>query len=199
MIRAVFFDAGGVLMNVNKFEVPETARKLGVNEKRFMKIADKYTDACDSGKMSDAEFLGKFSDEFGIERKTFRKKWLKIYEGWAERIPAVYKITFALKRAGYKVGVVSNTKKMFTPFNNRKKIYNDFSPVVLSYRVRLLKPDKKIFALACRRARVRQSEAVFIDDRIVNIKGGRTFGMKAILYKNPAQLKKDLRGLKLNF
>ena len=199
MIRAIFFDAGGVLISIADFEDERAAESLHVNKREFDIIAAKFSDPCEEAKISDNEFLGKFSRAFKLDFSFVKKVWLKEYVKRLKLNRDVYKIAFALKKRGYKIGVISNTKKMYTTINNREKVYSGFSPVVLSYKAKMIKPNKKIYALACRRAHVRPSEAVFVDDRIVNVKGGRAFGMKAILYKNPAQLKKDLRGLGLNF
>ncbi len=197
MIRAIFFDAGGVLITVDGFETASLARKLGLNPKKFLQLLEKYHDPCESGKISDDFFLGKISEAFAVGKKQLKEKWLKIYCQSARRREPVYKIAFALKKCGCKIGIISNTKKMYTPFNNKRKVYAGFRPIILSYKVGVVKPHKKIYSLACKRAKVKPAEAVFIDDRIINVKGARAFGMKAIHYRNVRQLKRQLKELGL--
>lgn len=199
MIRAIFFDVGGVLISIAGFEDENAAEAFHVNRREFDIIATKFSDPCEEAKISDNEFLRKFSAAFGLDFKFVKKVWLKEYLKRLKLNKDVYKIAYSLKKKGYKIGVISNTKKMYTTINNNKKVYSGFSPVVLSYKAKIIKPNKKIYALACRLAKVKPAETIFIDDRIVNVKGARAFGMKAILYKNPTQLKKDLRALGLKF
>ena len=199
MIHAVFFDAGGVLVSIADFEDDYAAEALKVNRREFDKIAAKYSDACESAKISDNEFLKKFCRAFNLDSKFVKSVWLKEYWKILKLNKAVYRIAFSLKRRGYRIGVLSNTKKMYTNLNKKKNVYFGFSPVVLSYKVKLVKPGKKIYAAACRLAKVKPSEALFIDDRIANVKGAQKFGMRAIHYKNPSQLKIELRKLNIKF
>lgn len=199
MIKAIFFDAGGVLVSIADFEDEHAAEALHVNRRKFDIIAARFSDPCEEAKISDNEFLRKFSEEFNLDLATVKKIWMKTYEKELKINKAVYRLAFALKKKGYKIGVISNTKKMYTLINNKKKVYSGFSPVVLSYKVRIIKPNERIYALACRRANVRPAEAVLIDDRIKNVKGAQAFGMKAIHYKNPIQLKRELRWLGVKF
>ncbi len=191
MIRAVFFDVGGVLASGN-FESERASKAFHVNNRKLGIIISKFGGPCEEAKISDNEFLLKVSEGFSLDFSDVRKIWPKTYEENLKINKDVYRIVFALKKRWYKIGIISNVKKMYAAINNKKKIYFGFWPVVLSYKVGIIKPNKRIYALACRRANVKPNEAVFIDDRIKNVKGAQAFGMRAILYKNPQQLKREL-------
>jgi putative hydrolase of the HAD superfamily len=70
-----------------------------------------------------------------------------------------------------------------------------FDLFVSSCYVGMRKPDEKIYGLALDLIQKAPDECCFIDDRPVNIEGAAKVGMRAILMRDPAQLKKDLQAL----
>jgi FMN phosphatase YigB (HAD superfamily) len=61
-----------------------------------------------------------------------------------------------------------------------------------SAEVRLIKPDPLIYEHCLRGLDVAPSEALFIDDRQVNIEAARNMGIHGIQFKSMAQLKMEL-------
>ena len=68
-----------------------------------------------------------------------------------------------------------------------------FDDYVLSYEVKALKPDPRIYREAMKRAAVPPASCVFIDDLEENISGAAALGLKAILYSADTDLEKALR------
>jgi FMN phosphatase YigB (HAD superfamily) len=58
--------------------------------------------------------------------------------------------------------------------------------------VRLIKPDPLIYEHCLRGLDVAPSEALFIDDRLVNIESARKIGIHGIQFKSTAQLRIEL-------
>ena len=56
----------------------------------------------------------------------------------------------------------------------------------------LLKPDAAIYYLALDRFRLRPDEALFVDDRQINVTGAELVGMKAHLFTGAADLRARL-------
>ncbi len=199
MIKIIFFDIGGVLFKVGDFENDFIPQRFGFNRKEFSNHFGKYSDMCESGKISDNEYFRMTSKKFGVSPKKLKKEWLELYTRKNRQNKAVFKIAHQLKASGYKLGIISNTKRIYSTLRKKIGDLSIFNPKITSYKAKIMKPDKRIFALACRLAKVKPAEAVFIDDRIVNVRGSRASGMKAIHYRNPAQLKKYLRKLGMKF
>jgi FMN phosphatase YigB (HAD superfamily) len=61
-----------------------------------------------------------------------------------------------------------------------------------SAEVRLIKPDPLIYEHCLRGLGVAPSEALFIDDRLVNIEAARNMGIHGIQFKSTAQLRIEL-------
>ncbi len=57
------------------------------------------------------------------------------------------------------------------------------------------KPDEAIFRFALQLTQLAPDEALFIDDRALNLECAVRIGMRTLHYQNPAQLQEELRGL----
>ena len=96
----------------------------------------------------------------------------------------------------YKLGILSN---IFTDWLTREFLTADeqalFDDILLSYEVKLIKPDHRIFVLAYERLGVEPHEAVMIDDRPDFVEAARSTGMHGITFTDVASLKADLTAL----
>lgn len=70
-----------------------------------------------------------------------------------------------------------------------------FDDYVLSYEVRALKPDPKIYQEALKKAGAPPASCVFIDDIEENVRAAAVPGLKTVLYKPDTDLEKELRAL----
>lgn len=105
-----------------------------------------------------------------------------------EAVPQAEETLVAIKKKGFKVGIITNTT-ISTEKDVRKVLqqlglenYIDF--VVTSVDAGCEKPDGRIFSMALRSAGVKASDAVMVGDRVAkDIVGGNRIGMKTILFK----------------
>jgi HAD superfamily hydrolase (TIGR01509 family) len=102
------------------------------------------------------------------------------------------------KAAGYKVLLLSNTDPERFAFVRRhfpEILF--FDGYVLSYELKLLKPDPAIYLAAARLAGTDPAECVFIDDMEENVKGAVDAGLNGVLYRPETDLAAELRKLGL--
>ena len=66
---------------------------------------------------------------------------------------------------------------------------------ILSYRDKIIKPDRAIYELITKRYDLIPGECVFIDDTEKNIIAAREFGMNGIVFKTYEQVEDELRAL----
>lgn len=95
----------------------------------------------------------------------------------------------------YKIGLLSNAAsdalpQLFTPEQRQL-----FDATVLSYHVKVAKPDPRAYQAIADKLEVTPSECIFIDDSEYFCTAAREQGMKAILYKDFAQCKTELSRL----
>ena len=68
--------------------------------------------------------------------------------------------------------------------------FSYFSRVFLSFDIGYLKPDKRAYLAVLRE--LGAPEAVFIDDRNVNVDAAVSAGMNGVVYDSPSQLNSEL-------
>ena len=69
-----------------------------------------------------------------------------------------------LKKSGFKIGLISNADAFDDMFWDESPLKQYFDDVIFSYRVRLLKPDRRIYKLSLKNLGVMAKEAVFVGD-----------------------------------
>jgi 2-haloacid dehalogenase len=72
-----------------------------------------------------------------------------------------------------------------------------FRGILVSGEVQVIKPDPRIFALLIERFAIEPQRAVYIDDVEANVAAARPFGIHAIHFTTPANLRQELAGLGL--
>jgi HAD superfamily hydrolase (TIGR01509 family) len=112
--------------------------------------------------------------------------------------PAAIEVLGRAKAAGYRLLLLSNTDPERFGFVRRRfpevRIFDGF---VLSYELKLLKPDPAIYLAAARMAGSEPGECVFIDDMEENVKGAVAAGLAGIVYRPETDLEEELRKLGL--
>lgn len=110
-----------------------------------------------------------------------------IYAEWAlchhftlyEEVPEVLR---ALHREGYKIGLISNTQRSLTAFEQHFALEGLFSVAISSFDHGYMKPHPSIFTEALRRAETEAEDAVMVGDSVAHdIEGARRLGIRGVL------------------
>lgn len=193
MIKAVFFDVGGVLIEDNSigilrrqariFGIPFQMLKTAMRADRILLM---------KGLISRREYLRRMSRNFKLSELTVRdiRPSLRPQRYFREN----WRVAARLRKNGYVVGIISNAMRPL-PFQKKSRLTRYFRPVVLSWRVKSVKPERRIFEIARRRAGVKFSEMAFVDDKTRNVRAANALGIKAFVCKNPVNLKRKLQTL----
>ncbi len=75
--------------------------------------------------------------------------------------------------------------------------FRRFAGVVVSGRVRLLKPDPAIYRLLLESHGLDPAACLFIDNSLANVEGARAVGMHAAHFESPDQVERTLMELAL--
>lgn len=100
-----------------------------------------------------------------------------------------------LKSNGFKIGLISNIISPVRDIIKRFGYYDVFDEVIFSCEVGLLKPQKEIYELALHRMDTIAQEAIFIDDKQLNLDTANTMGFTALLAKTPEQIINEVNKL----
>jgi HAD superfamily hydrolase (TIGR01509 family) len=106
-----------------------------------------------------------------------------------------------LQRAGYRLGVLSNTCEIhWLHCYRRFRFLRDcFQQYALSYQLHTLKPDAEIYQGAAQLAGVAPAEMFFVDDLAKHVTGAKAAGVDAVQYASAEALAIALRGRGLRF
>ena len=194
-VKAVVFDVGNVLYGWD----PDSflVRQLADDEARLRLIeeADLYGwhESLDGGRPY-AEAAAELSEKF--------PEYARVIAAWGERfgetitdpVPGMQELVAELDEAGIPLFAITNFSADFWPpfFEKEKAFFSRFREIVVSGEVKLLKPDAAIYYLALDRFRLRPDEALFVDDRQINVAGAELVGMKGHLFTGADELRTRL-------
>ncbi|MFQ6010007.1 MAG: HAD family hydrolase [Candidatus Aenigmatarchaeota archaeon] len=193
MIRAIAFDMGSVYVYApSMLFYKEAAKYFGISAKEMKKAFHEQRDDFQKGKIKESKFWEQFADGYGkkADMKVIRKAWKRMTDKM--RVDPSMEVVVRKLKKKYTVGVISNTVEYHYNFIKRKGWYKPFKPVICSCKVGYRKPEKKIYKLFLQKAKVKASETVFVDDKKECVDGARRVGMKAILFENAQQLRREL-------
>lgn len=92
----------------------------------------------------------------------------------------------------YRLILLSNTNAIhFEVIEKNYPLLRHFEHLVLSHRVRAVKPEPAIYREAVRLAECKPEECLFIDDMQENVDGAAREGLAAIRFESFAQLERD--------
>jgi HAD superfamily hydrolase (TIGR01509 family) len=182
MIKAIIFDHFGVLVDsvydTLYADLPDRDRQL----------ARSIGAAADRGEITNAERDEQIMPFLGNSRVK-----IDAARGRARRNEELLSLILEL-RHDYKIGMLSNAAsglvESFFSADDMKKYFDD---IVLSYKVRLTKPDQEIYLLAIDRIGVAPHECIFVDDDWRNVMAAEAVGMHGIVYRDFAQFRIDLQ------
>jgi 2-haloacid dehalogenase len=195
-IRSVVFDVGNVLYGWD----PDgfLVRQIADDEARLRFIDDVdlygWHETLDGGRGFE-EAAAELSEKFPA--------YADLISAWGERfgetitdpVPGTHAIVVELDERGVPLFAITNFSADFwRPFHEREKaFFSRFQDIVVSGEEKLLKPDPAIYYLALDRFGLKPQQALFIDDRQVNVEGARAVGMQAHLFTTAEELRERLQ------
>ena len=197
MIKGIIFDIGGVLVDVKiKSFLEHFVKKSGLSKEQLysMIVMGKEWELFEKGLISEEQLKKRIEKDHGIDPKLMDD----MADDWRCTLKPINEtIEIARKLKGrYKLFALSNVDevtamKCFQGFS----FYKHFDEVVLSWKVHMRKPEREIYEYVLKRMGLMPEEVVFIDNYPVNLPTAKKMGIHTILYKNPEQLKRDLKKL----
>ena len=84
-----------------------------------------------------------------------------------------------LKRAGYRLFVLSNMSREFIDYLHKQEVYANFEGDVVSCEVGVVKPMPQIYDMLLEKFSLNAAETIFIDDRRENVEAAEAKGIMA--------------------
>ncbi len=202
MIRTIICDLGKVVLWFdNGIFLNRLAARGGIDPAAARAAAHENLDLVrrfDGGTMMPREFYETVSRAVGVLIP--EDDFFLIYNDIFWPNSPVVELLKKVKAAGYRMVLLSNTDPVrFGFIRTRFPEVGIFDEFVLSYEVKLLKPDPAIYLEAARRGRAEPAECVFIDDLAENVAGAAAAGLRAIHYTPETDLGAELRKAGVTF
>lgn len=198
--NAAVFDFGGVLVDWNPRYL---YRKLFAGDEAA--VEDFLATVCtlewhfkhDAGRpMAEgvAELVAAFPDKADLIR-AFEVRWREMFRG---QIEGTVEILHALKAVGVPLyGLTNYASEKFDELHEQVDFLPLFDDILVSGKVGLIKPDPAIFQLMLSRFGLDPSATIFVDDVPANVEAATAMGLKAVHFRGPGDLAKDLTSLGL--
>lgn len=189
MIKTIIFDIGGVLLYIEDSSnaiFRQLAKEFGIPEDKSMAFHAKYLDRMLVGKISTNAFFLLFKKEFHVKgnvKAAYEAAALKHSKPNGQLLKLIDKLS-----EHYPIVALSNGTAMRAIMDQHFDIYSHFNNVFLSYKLKMVKPSKRIYQEVLKKMKLKPEEVLFIDDKESNLKVARELGIKCIQFNNNAQL-----------
>jgi putative hydrolase of the HAD superfamily len=199
-IRAVIFDYGEVLCMPD----PAAHRRLldftGLDHDSFERLYWRDRRDYDLGNVDGPAWWANFARDAGLaftpdQISALIENDILMWVSVNERMLAW---VTTLQEAGFLTAILSNMVPEVLRYMRQEFTWlAQFTYQTFSCELRIAKPDPAIYIWTCDHLGVRPDEALFIDDRLENIRAAEQLGFHAIQFRSIAQLRTDLaaRGL----
>ena len=196
-IKAIIFDFGGVILNIDYNKTSRAFTNLGVknfDEMYSQKNANPLFHDLEEGKINAEEFYNAFrrSAHLELTDQQIKTAWNAMLLSFRkEALQTIQSI-----RPKYKLYLLSNTNsihhkeftKTFTEEVAPGSINNYFDKVYYSHEIGYRKPGNEAYEYVLKENNLSPSETLFIDDSIQNIDAAKALGLQTIFLKEGMML-----------
>ena len=208
MIKAVFWDFGGVITSspfeaFNKFEIENNLPSDFLRQVNSTNPNDNAWAKLERSEVNLEEFDLLFEEESNnLGHAVKGKEVIALLQGQIrpDMVKALQKIRGNFIQACLTNNIRSLKEEAFEEGNvsvsgKHDVIMDLFDFVIESSKVNLRKPDPAFYKMACEKASIEPSEAVFLDDLGINLKPAKNLGMETIKVINSRDALQELQKL----
>jgi len=195
-LRAVVFDYGIVLTGPPSAEAWAAMKQItGLGEERFQSLFWADRPAYDEGKLTGFAYWQKLVRDAGLALAPDKIEELNQWDArmWTTENPAMLAWQLALKRRGLLTAILSNMgDNVLASVEREFKWIHRFDELVWSFQLHMAKPAPAIYLRVLGDLCVRPEEALFLDDKLVNVEAASALGIRAIQFSTVERLRADL-------
>ncbi|MGA2985465.1 MAG: HAD family phosphatase, partial [Terriglobia bacterium] len=179
-----------------RLEDYEPLRKMiGVEAQAFHEVYWRNREAYDIDALDTRAYWQEIGHAVGAPFSPERIQELALLDNqiWERTNPVMVEWVRVLRGRGWKTAVLSNMPRSVGDYLRRTaKWLEIFDHLCLSGELKMGKPDPPIYHACLEALGVPAPQALFIDDREVNITGAHAVGMHGIVFRTAEELQADL-------
>ena len=199
--RAVVFDFGGVLITPVTEKVAVLAEHHGTSMHELLAVLlgpresgdDHPWHRCERGEIAVADIQGllaPYAEAAGLQLRgdeldALMEPTYRVLDEVLDRVDA-------LRAAGYRTALLTNTFAEFREQMDRDVGFHRFDVVVESFAVRARKPEPAIYEITARMLGVAHDEIVYLDDFDQNLEPAVALGWQVVHVTGPEQTLAEL-------
>lgn len=201
MYKNIIFDIGNVLLQFN----PKEHLMTKLNDEDLVVEIHKAVFQSEEWAMLDRGTITEDEAKKVIGEKNIIKKehvdlafenWYDILTPMEETVEVLKK----LKNRGYNIYFLSNFHHLaFEHVTTKNEFFKEFHGGIVSYKERLLKPEKEIYLRLLEEYTLKGEECIFIDDTEVNLVGAKGLNINTILFRDAKGLVEALEKFEITF
>lgn len=190
-IRAIIFDLGAVLLNINYHKTIEEFEKLGIKISHSFYSKKKQKNLfnlLETGKISEKDFTTQLKKEC---KDGSINKIVSAWNAMLLDLPANRVSLLKDLNKKYNIYLLSNTNsihisafKNIIGYEKYKEFYKLFKKVYYSHEIGFRKPNKEAFQLILDENNLNADEVLFIDDSPQHIEGAKKLGIQTYHLKS---------------
>ena len=194
MYKAIFFDLGKVLVHFDfdrGYRALESLCPYPSAEIPRRLMANGVVERFETGLIEPEDFVSQLVASLGLklDYEGFCRVWSCIFTG-----PLVPESMVEGLAARYNLVLLSNTNAIhFAMLQETYPVLRHFHDLVLSYEVKAMKPNPKIYQAALDRAGCEPGECFYTDDIADYVDAARRMGIDAVQFESVEQLGADMR------
>ncbi|MEM7235291.1 MAG: HAD family phosphatase [Planctomycetota bacterium] len=194
--KLVLFDVGEVLLQLVGWseifaDLSDADQEVVQGLVKFLEASPEY-DQLERGLISCDAFLD--AAEAAVARKEWGRDEIRrrFDARLGEEMPGMLELVNGIRDGGLRVAGFSNTSHLHTPFLGNYAPVAALERLLTSCDVHARKPEPESFEAGLAELDVAASDTIFTDDNPANVEGARAVGLRALLFENPEQLRRDL-------
>lgn len=195
-IKAIIFDLGGVILNIDYQRTIDAFKKLGVDnfETCFSQASQtKIFDDFETGQISSQQFINGLLPY--LKEGTSPNKVVQAWNAIVLDQPKEKIELLKTLKKSYPLYLLSNTNALHVQVVRRRwaevtpeSMEHFFDKIYFSHEIHLRKPNEEIFRYVCDDQKLNPENVLFIDDSIQHIVGAQRFGLQTIHLTSPEDL-----------
>ena len=187
------FDFGGVIIKSDKALFYDFIQQaFQVDDESLVKMREQFLSAR-SANIPENIFWRRLAQDMDI---SLPETWEAQYDAMVlhsfNEVPGMRDLIKSYKMQGFQVALFSNVQAYHAAFLRKLGYYDDFSPVILSYKIGYDKPSLEAYLTMLSQIKADPENCIFIDDKQENVDAALALGIDAILFLNLEQIKEEL-------